>query len=63
MNIEKEIQALMDSDISAYKIAKDTGVAQPIITRLRNGDRSIGKIQVETAQKLIDYWKNNQKGA
>lgn len=60
MNIEKQIQELLNSDISAYRIAKDTGVAQPVITRLRNGDRKIGKINVETAQKLIDYWKSQK---
>lgn len=60
MNIEEIIKQLLDSDISAYRIAKDTGVSQSIITRLRNGDRAVGKIQVETAQKLIDYWKSQK---
>lgn len=56
MNIVNVIQKLLDSDISAYRIAKETGVAQPIITRLRNGGRQISTIEVRTAQKLIDFW-------
>ncbi|MCY9807009.1 hypothetical protein OXT66_05520 [Lentilactobacillus senioris] len=57
MNIEEIIKQLLDSDISAYRIAKDTGVSQSIITRLRNGDRTIDQLTVGTAQKLIDYSK------
>ena len=34
MNIVNVIQKLLDSDISAYRIAKETGVAQPIIAIL-----------------------------
>ncbi|MGF7437884.1 hypothetical protein [Lentilactobacillus senioris] len=56
MNIEEIIKQLLDSDISAYKIAKDTGVSQSIITRLRNGDREIDQLTVGTAQKLINFW-------
>ncbi|MGF7436735.1 hypothetical protein [Lentilactobacillus senioris] len=58
MNIEEIIKQLLDSDISAYRIAKDTGVSQSIITRLRNGDRTIDQLTVGTAQKLIDYWNS-----
>lgn len=61
MNIEEIIKQLLDSDISAYRIAKDTGVSQSIITRLRNGDRTIDQLTVGTAQKLIDYWKISKK--
>lgn len=60
MNIEKEINDLLASDISAYRIAKDSGVAQPVITKLRNGNRKVSNLTVESAQKLLDYWETKK---
>mgnify|MGYP004708042861 CR=1 FL=1 len=57
MKLKAQIQELLDSDISAYRIGKESGVSQPIITQLRNGHRSIGRLTVNSAQKLIDYWE------
>lgn len=56
MNIEKEINELLASDITAYRMAKDSGVAQSVITKLRNGNRKVSNLTVESAQKLLDYW-------
>lgn len=60
MNIKELVKQLLDSNISAYRIAKDTGVSQSVITRLRNGQREVDQITVGTAQKLIDYWKSQK---
>lgn len=57
MNIVAEIKALLDSDISVYRIAKDSGVSQSVVNKLRKGDRSIDNLGVGSAQKLIDYWQ------
>ncbi|QCZ50921.1 helix-turn-helix domain-containing protein [Levilactobacillus brevis] len=57
MKIKDEIQALLNTDISTSKIAKDSGVSQPAITYLRHGQRSIDRLSVDTAQKLLDYWE------
>ena len=46
--------AVLDSGISHYRIAKDTGMSQPIITRFANGDRSIS---LDTADKLAAYFQ------
>ena len=45
-------QAMIDSAKTQYRIAKDTGISQPLITRFVNGDRGIS---LETADKLIEY--------
>ena len=45
-------QAMIDSEKTQYRIAKDTGISQPLITRFVNGDRGIS---LETADKLIKY--------
>lgn len=51
------IQKLLDSDISSYKIGKETGVSNSIIQRLRSGNRSIGNLTLDTAEKLYEYAK------
>lgn len=45
--------AVADSGLSHYRIAKDTGISQPIITRFVNGDRSVS---LDTAGKLAAYF-------
>ena len=48
---------LMDKTVSAYRLAKDTGVPQTTITRLRNKERLFKNITVQnliTVQAWID---------
>ena len=45
--------ALADSGLSHYRIAKETGVSQPIITRFVNGTRGLS---LETADRLAAYF-------
>jgi plasmid maintenance system antidote protein VapI len=44
--------ALVASDLSHYRISKDTGISQPVVTRFINGDRDL---RLETAGKLAAY--------
>jgi transcriptional regulator with XRE-family HTH domain len=59
--MKKEIQKLMDSNISSYKIGKETGVSNSIIQRLRNGDRAVGNLTLDTAEKIYGYAKTHHK--
>jgi len=45
-------QAMLDSGLTQYRIAKDTGVPQPVVNRFISGERGI---TLETAAKLCDY--------
>lgn len=56
MDLREKIKAILDSDISAYRIAKETGVPQPNISNLRNGKREIGNLTVDVAEKLGKYY-------
>ena len=65
----KKIQALLESDISQYKISKETGIAQSKISYLRLGladeDNKkaikIKNLSLNLASKLTDYAENNIK--
>lgn len=63
-DIKRNIQKLLDSDITNYRIYKDTGVAQSTLSDLKNGKSRIEDMRLEVALKLNDYFlKNfNKKG-
>ena len=48
---EKKIVWLFEN-YSGYRIAKESGVSQPLIARLINGTRELKNVSFETASKL-----------
>lgn len=57
MAIRSEIEKLLASDVTAYRINKDTGVAQTNIKSLRAGITSLDNIPLRNAEKLSAYYK------
>lgn len=55
ININKTINELLESDINTNRMAKETGINYSIIHRLRSGERSIGNLKLDTAEKLYNY--------
>ncbi len=51
---DKLIRTIKRSRITRYRIAKDTGVSQSLLSRFVSGERSIS---LETAELLCDYFK------
>lgn len=52
---------LMDKTVSAYRLAKETGISQSTITRLRNKERLFKNITVETLLKVQTWIDKNGK--
>lgn len=52
---------LMDKTVSAYRLAKDTGISQSTIIRLRNKERLFKNITVETLIKVQEWIDKNGK--
>lgn len=52
--MRKEIQELLDSDVTGYKIFKATGVSQSVISDLRKGKRSLDNISLLNAERLYE---------
>ncbi|KRL02535.1 hypothetical protein [Liquorilactobacillus capillatus] len=49
------IQKLLNSDLSGWKIEKETGVSRNAILEMRHGRRKIKNLRLETAIKLTAY--------
>lgn len=56
--IKETIQKLLDSNLSAFQIAKDTGVDASSIQRMRSGERSLDRLSLGAAEKLYLYQLN-----
>lgn len=54
--LRQDVQALLNSPISQYRIAKDTGIAQSALSDLKNGKRLLGDTTLDTVETLADYW-------
>ncbi|MFH6105086.1 hypothetical protein ACHLT9_01645 [Staphylococcus aureus] len=54
---KKQIKQLFDSDITGYKISKETGVSQYVILQVRLGKREIDNLTLKTTEKLYEYAK------
>jgi len=59
-NLRKAVEAILFSDISAYGLAKETGVTQAAITQYRTGKRSIDNMTLTTIEKLL-AWQGIKK--
>lgn len=55
--MRREIEKLINSEITAYKISKETGVSVGNISELKSGKRKIGNLTLDTAEKFYDYYQ------
>lgn len=56
-DIKKNIEKLLfESDISMYKIHKETGIAQTTLSRFTRKESEIGNMSLDNAIKLNDYY-------
>ena len=56
MKLKDKVRAVLDGNLSQYAISKRTGVSQGSLSALRNGTKEIGKLSIDTAQKLADLY-------
>ena len=56
MDIMKNIESLIESDISGPMIESATGVSRMTISNYRNKKSDFKKMTLEKAIKLNDYW-------
>lgn len=56
--MENKVKKLIDSEVSSYKIGKETGISQSYFNRLRNGERDIKEISFKKMLALYQYQLN-----
>ncbi|MFD2628772.1 helix-turn-helix domain-containing protein [Oceanobacillus kapialis] len=56
--MKEEIRKLLESNITGYKIFKETGIQESTISRLRSGKKEIGSIALDTALKLHAFYED-----
>ena len=59
MDIKDNIEKLMQSEISNYRIHKETGVAQSTLSDLKSGKSKLGNIKLDVALKLNEFYLKN----
>lgn len=50
-----KIIELIESDITGYKIYKETGISQYVLSQLRQGKRDVDNLTLNTTEKLYEY--------
>jgi len=60
MKIKENIKKLLKSDITAYRISKETGISESQLSRMKKGEIEIGRITLDNAIKLNNLWEELQ---
>ena len=58
--MKKEIEELLNSDLTSYRIAKETGITKQQIARYRKSSK-VGNITLDNAIKLYNFYKKNKE--
>ncbi|WP_164683904.1 hypothetical protein [Streptococcus hyointestinalis] len=53
--VEKTIQQLFESDVTTYRISKETGIRISVIDGYRNNTSKLENMTLKIAGKLCDY--------
>lgn len=56
MTMRENITKLMNTNISVYRIAKESGIPENTVRRLWKGESSIDNVTLSLAEKLNDYY-------
>lgn len=56
-----KIKKLLNSDISGYKIYKNTGISQSTISDYRNEKKIIENMTIETGLKLMKFIEEEEQ--
>ena len=55
--IKKEIEKILKSDETSYRISKETGIAVQVIDRYRHGKSKIENMTLKNAEKILKFGK------
>ena len=55
INTKQVEMILMNKDISAYRLAKESGIQQSSISLLRNGKKDFNKLSLEMVMRVQEW--------
>ncbi|CDO03087.1 hypothetical protein BN988_01587 [Oceanobacillus picturae] len=58
--MKEEIRKLLDSNITGYRIFKETGIQESTISRLRSEKKELGSLSLDTALKLHAFYEEHK---
>lgn len=61
LNTRQQIEWILQSPMTSYQIAKESGVPITPIVRLRSGESAIDNLQFKSIEKLEKYYNKLQK--
>lgn len=59
--LRKNIESLIASGISAYSVAKATGMPNSTVVRIFRGEAKLDNITLKNAELLSSYWERIEK--
>ena len=59
--MREQIEKLLNSDITGYRIFKDTGMSQSIISEFRSGKRNLDNLSLKNAEKLYNLYNELER--
>ncbi len=62
-NLVKEVQEVLDIDVTNYRISKITGITEHVLSKYQKGVYSVKNMSLDTADKLISSRSEIEKYA
>lgn len=56
--MRKNIEQLIKSGVTAYRVAKDTGIPNNTVVRIFSGEAKVDNITLKNAETLAAYWED-----
>ncbi|WP_079708635.1 hypothetical protein [Paraliobacillus ryukyuensis] len=56
--IKENIESLLKSSLTSYRISQMTGISESQLSRIKAGKISIGQITLDNALKLNQFWED-----
>ena len=58
--MRESIENLIKSDITAYRISKDTGISLSVVQKILNGTSNLNNVSLKNAEILSAYWEKQK---
>lgn len=58
--MRENIEHLINSGVSAYRVSKETGIPNNTVVRIFSGEAKIDNITLKNAEILSNYWEENK---